>query len=206
MRKDLELPTIQLPAADQVLQGVNVGVSTTGTVTLPTAGDVRQGVQFGANLALVGALDPGAGVPPCCNSDGATNCVAFSNYPAVDKINKLTPGNIKSGVTVASVVGAYPSTQYPLIGADSNTTDLPAFADTTGGASYEWFKSDGTRVTGSIQSDATMTPSAAQQTLTAGLYRSVTVSGDADLVASNIKTDVNIFGVQGSVRVVCVPP
>jgi len=43
--------------------------------------------------------------PAACSADGATNCVASSNFPSVDK-TKLIAGNIRSGITIANVVGA----------------------------------------------------------------------------------------------------
>ncbi len=50
---------------------------------------------------------------------------------------------------------------------------------------------------------ATITPSTTNQTIAAGTYLTgtQTIAGDADLVASNIISTANIFGVQGSVVV-----
>jgi hypothetical protein len=105
---------------------------------------------------------------------------------------------VKNSVTIAGVVGAYPSATYALTGADT-TTDLPALGSTTGGSSYEWFQSDGTRITGSITANQTVTPNTATQTFNTGVYRSVTVNGDASLVTGNIKSGTTIFGVAGTV-------
>lgn len=61
---------------------------------------------------------------------------------------------------------------------------------------------DGEAVTGTITSKtaATYTPGVADQTIAAGQYLSgaQTISGDADLVAANIKSGVTIFGVEGT--------
>lgn len=62
---------------------------------------------------------------------------------------------------------------------------------------------DGEKITGTIPSQTakTITPTTTSQTaIAAGTYASgnVTVDGDADLVASNIKSGVSIFGVDGS--------
>jgi hypothetical protein len=46
--------------------------------------------------------------------------------------------------------------------------------------------------------DQSVTPGTATQTFNAGLYRSVSVAGDADLVAANIATGVQIFSVIGT--------
>ena len=157
--------------------------------------DIDKKVIAGKTVA---GVDGAVKLPTNCSQDGETGCLAVTNFPAVDKINKLTPGNIKSGVTIAEVSGAYPSAQYRLAGADSIMSDLPALTYTTGGASYEWFQSDGTRLSGSILVNAQVTPGATTQTLSAGLYRSVTVTGDSNLSDSNIKSGVNIFGIVGT--------
>lgn len=61
---------------------------------------------------------------------------------------------------------------------------------------------DGAKVSGTITSKSaqTYTPGTAAQTIAAGQYLSgaQTIAGDADLVASNIKKDVSIFGVTGT--------
>ena len=56
------------------------------------------------------------------------------------------------------------------------------------------------------QAARTITPSTSNQTVAAGTYLTgaLTVAGDADLVASNIKSGVNIFGVAGSLTLVSV--
>ena len=61
---------------------------------------------------------------------------------------------------------------------------------------------NGAQVTGTItrKSAQTYTPSAEDQTISAGVYLSgaQTIKGDSDLVAANIKSGVNIFNVSGS--------
>jgi hypothetical protein len=131
-----------------------------------------------------------------CASDGTVDCAANSSFKAVDA-SKLVGGNIKAGVTIAGTTGAYPSALYPLTGADS-TSDLPLFASTVGGTTYEWFTADGTRLTSAVLADQNVTPSTTAQAFDVGLYRSVTVAGDADFVAGNIATGVQIFNVTGT--------
>lgn len=67
---------------------------------------------------------------------------------------------------------------------------------------YTALKSDGTEVSGSISSKSaqTYTPTTSNQTISAGQYLSgaQTIAGDANLIASNIKSGVTIFGVTGT--------
>ena len=62
--------------------------------------------------------------------------------------------------------------------------------------------SSGAQVTGTITSKAAATyqPGTTDQTIAAGQYLSgaQTISGDANLLATNIKKDVSIFGVTGT--------
>lgn len=61
---------------------------------------------------------------------------------------------------------------------------------------------NGVKYTGSIQSKSaqTYTPTTSDQTIASGVYLSgaQTIKGDANLVASNIAKNVQIFGVTGS--------
>lgn len=155
------------------------------------ASNIRGGISI---FGVTGSLAP---APANCALNGQTNCVANSTFQAAD-LSNLTDSNIKAGVIIAGVSGIYPSGLAPLSGA-TGMTDLPAFVATVGGTTYEWFRSDGTRITGTVEADATVTPTTSDQTLSAGLYRSISVNGDSDLTAGNIKTGVNIFGVNGNV-------
>jgi hypothetical protein len=105
--------------------------------------------------------------------------------------NKIITGNIKAGVTILGVAGKTEVVDT----ADANATAGEILATKTGYV-------NGTKITGNIASKtaATYTPGTTDQTITAGQYLSgaQTISGDSDLVATNIKTGVNIFGVDGS--------
>jgi hypothetical protein len=109
-----------------------------------------------------------------CTSDGAVGCLTTSSFKAAD-MTKVTAGNIRSGITIAGVTGAYPSSTYLLSGA-SSTADLTSstFSSRVKSASaFEYWDSTGTRQTG---------------------------TGDADIVPSKIKDGVAIFGETGTVE------
>lgn len=63
---------------------------------------------------------------------------------------------------------------------------------------------NGSKVTGNVASKTTQTytPGTTDQTIASGQYLSgaQTIKGDADLVAGNIKENVNIFGVTGTLK------
>ena len=83
---------------------------------------------------------------------------------------------------------------------DADTSDATAVAGDilSGKTAYV----DGAKVTGSITSKSaqTYTPGTTDQTIASGQYLAgaQTIAGDADLVAGNIKSGVNIFGVTGT--------
>jgi hypothetical protein len=107
------------------------------------------------------------------------------------------------GVTGSLQTGTYPDVGNELAGA-TVANDLDTFAGTTGSGTYEWFTPAGVLKTGTIEDNATITPSTTDQTVNTGLYRSVTASAvnnsiDANIAAENIKKDVVILGVTGNV-------
>jgi hypothetical protein len=107
-----------------------------------------------------------------CSSDAQTGCVATPSFKAVD-MNLLKPAFVKTGYSVGSVTGQYPSLSFPLEGA-SNVKDLTQVtfhSDVASADQFEFFDSKGNRQVS---------------------------QGDADLIASNIKEHVIVFGVLGS--------
>ncbi|MBC7533967.1 MAG: DUF1566 domain-containing protein [Oligoflexus sp.] len=109
------------------------------------------------------------------NQDGAVvqgirSCDGSAVNPADPN---LKPENIKAGIVIGSVTGAYPSSTYPLPSA-SNTADLDAAtfdAKAKSGAAFEYWNSAGNYQTG---------------------------AGDADIIATNIVSTATIFGLAGN--------
>ena len=131
-----------------------------------------------------------------------------------DKLNLLlnTKAAIKSaiigkGQTVADSdpFSAYPSKiqaietgiQLPTLNNPGTAADLLA--------GKELIDQDGNPLTGTMPSltAQTITPGVSDQIIAAGRYLSgaVTVSGDSNLVSSNIKSGVTIFGVSGTAQI-----
>jgi hypothetical protein len=163
--------TLTLPTVGNVYTGIVYGVAgtgSTGTLTVPTAANVRTGNgTFG---------QAGTSVTPTladCSTDGGTSCVAVAGFKAADMSN-VVAAKIKSGVTIAAVVGDYPSATNPLAGADATADLVFATFDAKikAATNFEWFDSSGTRYVN---------------------------SGDADIVDTNIVSTANIFGTQGTV-------
>ena len=105
-----------------------------------------------------------------------------------------------NGVTYADV----PEVDIPLSG--GGTAKFMDTSDGTASAAKmlkdETAYVNGNKITGSIESlgATTYTPGTSDQTIAAGKYLSgaQTISGSEYLVASNIKSGVTIFGVQGT--------
>ena len=134
-----------------------------------------------------------------CARGGEKGCVANDSFPSVtlsemtSKLAKgqtldgiegsyipsqLSPENIRSGVTILGVTGAYPSSAHPLSEA-SSTPDLTNFSSQiTSGGTFEFFDSAGERYT---------------------------AAGDSDIIAANVAVGVSLenLGISGSHGTVC---
>ncbi len=133
--------------------------------------------------------------PTDCSANGQIGCMTTTVFKAAD-LSNLIAANIKTGAAVAGVTGIYPSVLAPL--ENSAGTDLPGLTAAVAAGTYQFFKSDGTRVTGTISDAGTITPQTTDQVMAASLYRTFTVKGDAALVGGNIRSPTSIFGVTGT--------
>jgi hypothetical protein len=107
-----------------------------------------------------------------CSADGGVGCITNVTYTALDSNNVLS-SNIKSGVTIAGVLGEYPSASYPLSSASARD-DLTSnsFNDLLKSSlSFEYWGSSG-----SYNLDV----------------------GEVNLTPQNIASNVVIFGVTGT--------
>lgn len=109
-----------------------------------------------------------------CSTDNQTGCIANDSYKAVDTTN-IVAANLKNGVSIAGVTGTYPSAAAPLATATA-TDDLTAALfniKIKSDDQFEYFDSTGARHT---------------------------QTGNSELKAENIKADVSLFNVSGTLE------
>lgn len=107
-----------------------------------------------------------------CTGNAQQGCVATATYQSADLAN-LAAGSVRNGITIAGIVGNYPSASDPLVDADA-TSDLTSAtfnAKLESTTAFEYFDSAGNRYVG---------------------------AGDIDLAAANIVSGAGVFGVTGT--------
>lgn len=123
-------------------------------------------------------------------TEGAEYTIPAGYHNGLGKVKaviaNLIASVIKAGVTVGGIVGTF-------------TSDATAVAANilSGVTAYV----NGSKITGTMANNGavTITPSISNQTIPVGYHNgSGYVAGDTDLVAANIKSGVNIFGVTGT--------
>lgn len=102
----------------------------------------------------------------------------------------LITGNIKSGVNLFGING----TLLPS-GGDTMPSDVLTGKTFFGASQGDWVLQTGTMAN---NGNFSLTPSSSDQEVAIGYYSGGTLVGDVDLTASNIKSGVNIFGIDGT--------
>ena len=153
--------------------------------------------------------------------DDNDNTVTFVNPPRKSSLDLIV-----SGATVTAPAGHYESAASTSVASGSvtapasisgtaatvstgyNTLTLTKSVSVTPNVTTAGYVSSGTAGNASVslsasvttKAAATITPGTTAQTIAANTYLTgaQTISGDADLVAANIKKDVSIFGVTGT--------
>jgi len=211
---------ITLNGATRVVPaGYSPGGTITATITNLTAANVKNGAVVGGvtgnydyeltnpilaadvlvshvgfvNSAKVIGTMPNNTVPTTTlSTQGATKVVAAGYSPGgtiTATITNLVAGNVADGATVGGILGTF---------SEEATVPIVAGDVVSGKKGYV----NGVLVIGAMVDRGTvnLTPSTVNQAITSGKHSGTgVVYGDADLVAGNIKSGVNIFGVAGNV-------
>lgn len=193
--------TVNVPT-EAVLQSKSVSPASNEQTITPDVGfnGLSQVVVAGAPLETR-TVTPTAAAQQIEKSSGSYYGLERVN---VSGDNNLIPGNIRNGVSIFGIQGTYAASAQmqskSVIPSGSAQTVLPD-------AGYDGLSQ--VNVTAIALEVKSVTPSASQQVVTPSSGKSglskVTVAGDADLIASNIKKDVNIFGVIGTYVPASVP-
>ncbi len=197
-------------SAGDILSGKTAyanGVPLTGTYTAPTDGNlVSWNIKSGTSIfGVAGSLLTN----PLYGDDNPSKVLNTAANPGTYDPNtcttayntlNLSAGTVKSGITYGnSETGSYPSNLNPLPG-DTATADA-----TSGNILFgfeSWAKS-GALITGSMSAQILSNLS---NTISAGYYDSTTLSAvDNDLLDTNIKKGVSIFGITGTLSAYSMP-
>lgn len=115
----------------------------------------------------------------------------LSGNQTIEGDENLIAANIKNGVNIFGVTGTH-------AGASELTEATVTDEDIKSGKIA--YGNNGEKVTGSmytVDTKTVITPSIKDQILKAGFYNVITVQGDTNLVPTNIKKGINIFGITG---------
>ena len=169
----------------------------TSDATLDSGGKMLSGVTaYADGTKYTGSIATKTGTDISASGDTVTVPAGYyaSQQTKAVSAGSATPAATISGTSATVSTGSNTITLSKTI---SNTPQVTAgyvSAGTAGNSSVSLTASVTTKAA------ATFTPGTSDQTIASGTYLTgaQTISGDADLVAGNIKSGVTIFGVAGS--------
>lgn len=180
-----------------ITTGTNtITLTKTGVTTTPTvsAGYVSSATASTATVALTASVT----VNPTPTASGATVTIPAGYYStqttkAVSSGSATAPASI-SGTSATVSTGTNTLTLTKTVSVTPSVSAGYVSSGTSGNSSVSLTASVTTKAA------ATITPGTSDQTISSGTYLTgtQTIAGDADLVAGNIKSGVQIFGVTGS--------
>ena len=187
------VPAVQLPK-----HGGGTATFTDLTPTTATAADVASPKVF---FLADGTQTTGSATARSSSdlsASGATVTAPAGIY-ASEATKSISSGSAKPAASISST-GATLSTGTNAIILSKSVSNVP---DVTAGYIASG-TSGNTSITlqasATLKAAATITPGTSNQTIASGTYLTgtQTISGDANLIASNIKKDISIFGVTGT--------
>ena len=212
--------TVSIPDQIYVESGASQygieGNLATGTLRIPLASEVRStAAKYGIDGALitpnyqpdfpdpqnvlnVATTNGSPGLIPTCSNNAQNGCYTTVSFKAGNQTN-LVATNLRTNVTVAGVTGNYPSATNPFV-RDLFKFELKSFGPTSDLGQVEFWDSAGIKYTGNVgeQTNIGVLPNDTSYANANFLFKQIIVEGDPDLVPTNIRSGVNIFGVSGT--------
>lgn len=175
-----------LDSGDKMLSGNTAyadGVKYTGTIATKTSSDLS---ASGATVSVPKGYYASNTSKSVASGSATTPSTSITANPSIT----VSAG----GLITATVSGSQSVT--PSVSAGYVSAGTAGTVSVSGSATEQL----------TVQSAQTIMPSTSDQTISAGTYLTgaQTIKGDADLVASNIKAGVDIFGVEGTLSEVSV--
>lgn len=167
----------------------------TSSATAVASDILKSKTAYAKGVKLTGTIESkgSATYTPSTTDSIISSGVYLSGNQTIKGDANLNSANIKKDVTIFGVTGTLDNSGIDTSDATATTTDI--LKDKT---AY----SNGVKVTGTIESkgEETYIPSTTDTVINSGVYLSgnQTIKGDVNLVADNIKKDVTIFGVTGT--------
>ena len=193
--------------APSSISGSSASITTgTNTITLTktvsvtpnvsTAGYISSGTAGNSSVSLTASVT----VNPTPTASGATVTIPAGYYSA-QTTKSVSSGSATGPSTVSGTSATVSTGTNTITLTKTNVTTTPTVS--AGYVSSATASTATVTLTASVttKAAATITPGTSNQTIASGTYLTgtQTIAGDADLVASNIISTANIFGVQGSV-------